>query len=183
MTKIVAVGGLSEAGKSTVGYRFIEHGFLRLKIAKYYREFYELENRELDFLTWSKNIDRQRPMEIATFLKKRIIEDCSAKSAKGCALESLYGDVLATSLRELHGSNFTALFISSKESLRWKRQEHKDKFGTSADALDDLRQRDALKVSWGALYTEEIADQVIFNNGTYDEYVAKIDDFINKLQK
>lgn len=179
--KIISVGGLSECGKSTVGLYCINKGYLRLKIGKYYKEYYSKLKSNLDFMDWSKHMDQTNPEEIAKYLLSRVLEDIKTNNAKGAILESLYGDILARNLKQLYPEGFKVLFVSAKESVRAERQATKASFNSYEEALEDLRNRDAVKVSWGALRTEEIADFVIENNCSKKEYLTKIDIMLNEV--
>jgi hypothetical protein len=147
---VLALGGLSECGKSTAGDHLQRcHGYARLKIG------YLLESAAAA-QGISDLYDRDE-RTLAELLVLGLDAFCAAHHyTKTISIESLHRHVMTAELRKLLGSRLTVVFIDAAEHLRQAR---------SLPGPADVIARDQVKCSRGADRIRELADEVIANNG------------------
>jgi hypothetical protein len=148
---VVALGGLSECGKSTAGdYLQRSHGYARLKIGYL-----------LGAAAASRGIgdvyDRDE-RTLAELLVLGLDAFCAAhRYQEAISVESLHRQAMTAELRKLLGSRLTVVFIDAAEHLRQAR---------SLPGPADVIARDEVKCSRGADRIRDLADEVIGNNGS-----------------
>jgi hypothetical protein len=148
--RVVALGGLSESGKSTAGaYLATRHGYARLKIGYLLQvaadrcgiaDVYALEDAGM-----------------AEMLALGLEMYCAAHHfQRRVSIESLHGAGMAAELAKLFGDQLTVVYLEVSLGLREARG-----LGGAAD----VRERDVVKRSRGAARIREMADIVVDNNG------------------
>jgi hypothetical protein len=148
---VVALGGLSESGKSTAaGYLATRHGYARLKIGYLLdvaaaqcgiANVYELDN-----------------VAIAEMLVFGLEMYCAAHHfQRHVSVESLHRAGVTAELAKLLGDHLTVAYLDVRSGVREAR---------SLAGPADVRERDAVKRSRGAERIRELADAVIDNNGS-----------------
>lgn len=149
--RVVALGGLSESGKSTVGeYLRTRHGFGRLKIG-YLIEGAACRSGIAD------------PYQESAVVQAELLIDsldryCTAHHfLTWVSLESLHRDELVTELRKLLGDALTITYLEASRSVRERR---------SAAGPADVRERDRIKRGRGAAVIRRIADRIVGNDGS-----------------
>jgi hypothetical protein len=149
--RVVAVGGLSESGKSTAGhYLQVRHGHARLKIGYLLRLAGTLHG-----ITDVYTSDAASQAEL---LVDALEEFCVAhRFQRQLTIESLHRLEMTRELMKLLGSRLTVVYLDAQASAREARGMH---------GPDDVRERDEVKQARGADRIRDIADLVIDNNGT-----------------
>jgi cytidylate kinase len=148
--QVVALGGLSESGKSTAGaYLAGRHGYARLKIgyllqaaadAHAIADVYALDD-----------------VAMAEMLAAGLEAYCAAHHFHGrVSIESLHRAGMTAELARLLGDRLTVIYLEASVGQRAVR---------NAAGPADLLERDAVKRSRGADQIRESADVVIDNNG------------------
>src|SRR5579884_395779 len=148
--RIIALGGLSESGKSTAArYLQSQHGYVRLKIRHLLQRAAEL--RGID------DVYVLGPAEIAELLVHELNSYCAAHQfQRHVSIESLHRLDVTRELTKLLGPCLSIVYIDARSSVREKRGK---------DGPFDVRHRDVVKRSRGADRIRHIADHVIDNNG------------------
>lgn len=148
--RVVALGGLSESGKSTAGACLAtRHGYARLKIG------YLLQVAADRF--GIADVYALDDAGMAEMLALGLEMYCAAHHfQRRVSIESLHGAGLATELAKLLGDHLTVVYLEVSRELREARG-----LGGAAD----VRERDAVKRSRGAARICELADIVVDNNG------------------
>jgi len=148
---VVALGGLSESGKSTAGaYLQARHGYARLKIG-YLLETAAARRGIADVY----GLDAIRLTEL---LVAGLEDYCAAHHfLRRLSIESLHRAGLTAELAKLLGNRLTVVYLDGDQSTR----EARAVLGT-----DDLRQRDAVKKARGAEDVRHLADLVLDNSGS-----------------
>jgi hypothetical protein len=148
--RVVALGGLSESGKSTAGhYLQVRHGHVRLKIGYLLRLAGELRGiadvYELD------------PTALAELLVEALEEFCAAHHfQRRVTIESLHRQEMTRELVKLLGPQLTVVYVDAEVSVREARGVH---------GPEDVRERDEVKRARGADRVQQLADLVVDNNG------------------
>ena len=157
---VIAIGGLSESGKSTAAdYLRSRHGYARLKIG------YLIE----EAAARSSISDPYRePAEIQAELLADSLDRFAAAHhfLTRVSLESVHRDEPATELRKLLGGNLTLTYLDTPAGTR----EHRGVAGPA-----DVRERDAVKHRRGAAAVAALADVVISNEGTRLSLARQLD--------
>jgi len=146
---VVALGGLSESGKSTAGtYLQARHGYARLKIG------YLLESAAARRgIADAYELD---PVGLAELLIAGLEDYCTAHHfLRRLTIESLHRAELTAELAKLLGHRLTVAYLDADDSTREAR---------AVEGTDDLRERDAVKRARGAEDVRHLADLVIDNN-------------------
>ncbi len=148
---VVAIGGLSESGKSTAAdYLRTRHGLVRLKIG------YLIE--EAAARSGINDPYRESAVIQAELLADSLDRFCAAHHfLTRVSLESVHRDEPATELRKLLGSNLTLTYLDAPAEIREQR-------GLAGPA--DVRERDGVKHRRGAAAVAALADVVVSNEGT-----------------
>ncbi|MFF3606867.1 nucleotidyltransferase domain-containing protein [Streptomyces sp. NPDC002463] len=149
--QVIALGGLSESGKSTAGeYLRLRHGFGRLKIG------HLLADSALH-----AGIDD--PYELAPVVQAELIVDgldcyCAAHHfLDRVSIESLHDSESTAELRRMLGDQLRVLYMDAAQHIRHQR-------GTSGPT--DVIERDKVKEERGAARIADPADDTVNNDGT-----------------
>lgn len=148
---VVCLGGMSQAGKSTLGdFLRQECGFYRLKI----RYFTQLAER----LDLRKDVEAIA-MELIEFIDRHYVVD-------RFSIESLHAPDLAAFLKLFLGERFQTVFVETPYEVRVRRTV--EELGiTNSEAEAIISSKDGAKQEHGAHRVEEIAD-IILDNSTDD---------------
>lgn len=149
--QVIALGGMSESGKSTAAaWMQTAHGFTRLKIG------YLLEQAAT--LHQIPDIYACEPTEQAELLVDTLDRFTAAHPfSSQLTIESLHRLESTSALKTLLGNAVTIAYVEAETSARQERNLH---------GAADVVMRDAVKASRGARAIREIADVVIDNNGS-----------------
>jgi hypothetical protein len=147
--QVLALGGLSESGKSTAShYLQARHGYARLKIG-YLLQVAAARHRIPDVYALDATA-------LAELLAEVLEEFCAAHHfQRRVAIESLHRAGMTRELVKLLGRRLTVVYMDAEASLREAR---------GVAGPDDVRERDVVKRARGADQVRDIADAVIDNN-------------------
>ncbi|MGW2251325.1 nucleotidyltransferase domain-containing protein [Kitasatospora sp. NPDC001660] len=147
--RVVALGGMSESGKSTVGeYLRVRHGYARLKIG------YLIEDA-------AQRGGIATPYEIPAVVRAELLVDaldrfCAAHHfLDHITIESLHDQDATAELRRMLGEQLTVVYVDATPEVRTER-------GTAGP--EDVVERDAVKGRRGAAGIASLAQEVIDNN-------------------
>ena len=160
--RVVALGGMSESGKSTAAdYLRTHHGFARLKIG------YLIE--EAAARSGISDPYREPAAIQAELLADSLDRYCAAHHfLTKLSLESVHRDEPAAELRKLLGGILTLVYLDTPGQIREQR-------GVAGPT--DVRERDAVKHHRGAAAVAALADVVINNGGTRLALARQLDVF------
>ncbi|MEV7355016.1 nucleotidyltransferase domain-containing protein [Kitasatospora sp. NPDC091276] len=147
--RVIALGGMSESGKSTAGeYLRVRHGYARLKIG------YLIE-------ATAQPAGIAYPYEIPAVVRAELLIDgldryCAAHHFLGhVTIESLHDQDATTELRKMLGEQLTVVYVDATPEVRAER-------GTAGP--EDVVERDAVKARRGAAGIAALAHEVVDNN-------------------
>jgi hypothetical protein len=148
--QVVALGGLSESGKSTAGaYLTTRHGYARLKIG------YLLQTAADRYGV--ADVYALDDVGMAEMLALGMEMYCAAHHfQRHISIESLHRAGMTAELAKLLGGHLTVVYLGASPGRREAR---------SPDGVADVRRRDAVKRSRGADRIRDLADVVIDNDG------------------
>ncbi|MEY9942173.1 nucleotidyltransferase domain-containing protein [Streptacidiphilus sp. MAP5-3] len=149
--RVVALGGMSESGKSTAGeYLRTHHGYARLKIG------YLIEDA-------AHRAGIPDPYSIAPVVRAELLLDGLDRYASAhhfhdrFSLESLHEFEVTAELRRMLGSQIAITYLDTDAAVRSRR-------GTAGPR--DVTERDCVKAARGAEAISKLAETVIDNNGS-----------------
>ncbi|MFC4012418.1 nucleotidyltransferase domain-containing protein [Nonomuraea purpurea] len=157
---IIALGGLSECGKSTAGHHLQhEHGVTRLKIG-YLLDLAAARHQLIDIYA----------LPVAEQAELLALElDAYAHAhhyQQAFSIESLHSHGLAAELRKLLGGALTTVYLDAHPAVRASR---------STRGPDDVTERDRIKRARGAHRVRDIAQEIIDNNRSVAELGHALD--------
>jgi hypothetical protein len=162
LSLLVALGGLSESGKSGFAGRLNEkHQFYRLKI-----KYFDAIVQKRGFPSHSGTIGQ----EILDFLHDH-------RHINRASVESLHGDILPAYLKMLFGDRFKTVYLDTPEDVRIARTVAASKLDVE-EVTRRVRDKDAVKVAGGGARVKDMADIVYSNDKPFDESFA---DFLKLL--
>ncbi|MGW1276118.1 nucleotidyltransferase domain-containing protein [Streptomyces tsukubensis] len=149
--RVVALGGMSESGKSTAGeYLRTRHGYGRLKIG------YLIEDA-------AHRAGIADPYEIPSVVRAELLVDgldryCAAHHfLDQVTIESLHDQDATSELRRMLGGQLNIIYLDTSPELRAER-------GTAGP--NDVAARDMVKARRGAAQIASFAHEVVDNNGS-----------------
>jgi dephospho-CoA kinase len=148
---VVALGGLSESGKSTAGaYLQARHGYARLKIG------YLLETAAAR--RGIADVYGLDAVALAELLIGGLEDYCAAHHfLRRLSIESLHRAGLTAELAKLLGHRLTVVYLDADQMTRRAR---------AVQGTGDLRRRDVVKKARGAEDVRHLADLVLDNSGS-----------------
>lgn len=165
-TTVLALGGLSESGKSTAAEHLrVQHDFARLKIG------YLIETAAA--LCGIGDPYAADPITQAELLTDGLDRYCTAHHyLKRMTIESLHRDKPVTELRKLLGYALTVIYLDTD-------QRHREQRATAG--ASDVRTRDAVKRERGAEVIATLADEVISNDSSLLSLRHRLDQLVHDL--
>ncbi|MGQ4390123.1 nucleotidyltransferase domain-containing protein [Streptomyces sp. SAS_270] len=149
--RVVALGGMSESGKSTAGeYLRTRHGYARLKIG------YLIDDA-------ARRAGLDAPYALSPVVRAELLLDgldryaCAHRFHDRFTLESLHEFEVTAELRRMLGDQLAITYVETDAELRALR---------GAAGPDDVTVRDVVKSARGAELIRAIADRVVDNNGS-----------------
>jgi hypothetical protein len=148
--QVVALGGLSESGKSiAAAYLAAGHGYARLTTG------YLLESAAARY--GIADVYALEDAGIAEMLVLGLDAYCAAHHfQRHVSMESLHRAGMTAELARLLGDHLTVVYLDASPGVRQAR---------NPAGPADVRERDAVKRSHGTEYIRQLADAVIDNNG------------------
>jgi len=186
---LIALGGLSESGKSSVGMYLQRYGFQRIKIISIEREMMmdrgiisEGETlKEEHFDRLYMNVE-ETCREFLVRLSNRI----ENRELSCVSIESIYRPELSLYLKKELGNEYQCLFFEApmskrveRELIRLRNEEKRSDINYSTVMLQ-VKQKDAFKTKHRADRIREIADYVVDNSGTESTLYEKVDSILRE---
>ena len=184
---IVALGGLSESGKSSVGLYLQQNGFERVKIVSIEREMMVergiikphdiLKERHFDILY--KNM-----LEACEDFWKKLKVRMDKVNSQYATIESIYRPELSSFLKQKLKERYLFLYFEAPFSSRVAREYQRLLKEQSCENIDletvteQVRKKDGFKIKHQANQIKQIADYIIYNTGTEEALYKKVDAII-----
>jgi len=158
--RVLALGGMSESGKSSAGeYLRTRHGYARLKIGHLIEES-------------AQRAGIADPYEIGAVVRAELMVDaldrfCAAHHfLDRVTVESLHDHPATVELARMLGDQLSVVYLDTDDEVRAAR-------GTAGPA--DVAERDQAKAERGAAQIADLADEVIDNNGSRLQLERRLD--------
>jgi predicted RNA binding protein with dsRBD fold (UPF0201 family)/adenylate kinase family enzyme len=178
--KIIAFVGMPASGKSEASSVVEKLGIKVVNMGDVIRE--EVERRSLE--PTNANIggvaNQLRNEEGFDVVAKRSVPKIMKLSEDLIAIDGIRGIAEVERFKKEFGEKFTLVSIDSPLDMRFKRVQKRKRSDDMAD-INELKERDERELSWGMDKAMEIADIVIENTGTLDEFRNKIESLVEYL--
>lgn len=174
----VVVTGMPGAGKESVVERAGMHGFSVYRMGDVVRDFAERNGVS------SGDVGRYASVERETNGKKiwarRVLDRVNRDSAEKMVIDGCRSDFEVAAFREHFGENMFLLAVHSSPKTRYGRLVSRGRADAPKDR-DEFDERDRRELDWGLGRVIALADHMIVNEGTLEEFLKSIDDFFEKL--
>ncbi|MDK2938397.1 MAG: hypothetical protein PWQ51_561 [Methanolobus sp.] len=173
MTKILAFVGMPASGKSEAASVLRQKGIIVINMGDVIRE--EVVRRGLeptDANTGGVGTDL-REKEGRDAVAKRCIPKIQATNEDFIGIDGVRSVPEVERFKEAFGSDFTLVSVDSPLEIRFNRVLARKRSDDMKD-ISELKVRDDRELGWGMGEAMEIADVVVENNGTLDDFRDKI---------
>lgn len=183
MTKptIVAVVGLIGSGKTEATQKFMERGFVRVGFNdRVYEEVdrRRLERTEINERAIREEMRKNSGMAVMAMQSIPLVEE-ALRRGKNVVVESLYSWSEYKLMKERFGDQFKVLTIYAPPRLRYERLVKREVRPLS---FEEARSRDRAEIEniekAGPI---AMADWILQNTGTREEFLIAVDDMIDKI--
>ena len=175
ITRVFSLGGMSEYGKSEAGRVLDTAGVKRLKIARFIETIAVARGYDISHDTFTDHLfenDSQGTLAeffdlVVTFMKEQ--------GHSYSSLESMYRVPMATFLKQALGGRMVNIYIEVPFEVRVRREWIRRGRSVSLKNVErKVIEKDEKKARIGVPDLREVADVVIDNSGTLDEYKAHL---------
>ncbi len=179
VSRLFSLGGMSECGKSEAGRFFADRGVERLKIARFIEVIASSRGYDLsgdDYTDQLFEVDADGTL--AEFV--RLVGSHMGGAGIRCAsLESMYRVSMATHLKAVLGDRMVNIYIDAPFDVRVEREWAKSgKDSSVRDVERRVAEKDEMKARIGVPGLRDVADIVIDNSGTLEEYQCRLGDIV-----
>lgn len=192
---IFTLGGLSECGKTTAGYRFQSIGVRKSKII--HVEYDMMRDRGVDpsqgiFPEDFENLYKDAPDVAFKEFLFRFIEKLKEENVRFASLESLYRAPLGAFIKKELGAKVAHIYIDApvedrayREYLKVNEKARREGLPeiTLNEMIAQVQKKDAFKMERGATDVKTIADYIIDNscNVSRESFLEHIDNIARKM--
>ena len=173
--RLFSLGGLSECGKSHAGRYFDERGIRRIKIGRVLAETGRELGLDPDAEGFTATLYRDHAAVVLPGFLRRVADEMAANGTRRASLESMYRRELATFLKRALGPRMINIFIEAPLALRIDREWRAKGDADRATVERRVLAKDALKRERGVQALRAVADMVIDNSGSADDYDRELD--------
>ncbi|HDM60127.1 MAG TPA: flagellar hook-basal body complex protein FliE [Archaeoglobus veneficus] len=182
--KIIAFVGLPLSGKSTAANVAKEMSIPVVVMGDIVREEVKKRGLELTDENAGKVASELRQKEGMDAIARRCIPKIrkAAKDTGIVVIDGIRGIAEVERFRKEFGDDFILIHIDSPIELRLERAL-KRKRSDDISSIEELKQRDERELSWNMGKAIEAADFTIENTSSFEEFVEKIRDLLQKFAK
>lgn len=185
---LISLGGLSECGKSEAGIYLKNKGYARLKIIDFEHQVMRMNGYDLSNGIRPEHYDKLYEFDaessINVFLNL-ISNHLKIIDVNYAVLESMYRSKMATYLKELLGDRMVNVYVKAPLHSRVTRQCLK-KHGSLNNydlVMNRVKEKDNFKRKIGVESLENIADYIIDNSISKEDYLKEIDNIAGELMQ
>ncbi len=175
---ILAITGMSECGKSTVGKYLDSRGIPRLKIVRFFERVRDKWSSQSELYQFTGEEERRNPYALWNAFLDELLAEMEIRKAFRVSIESLYGGPLGPYLKRRMSDRFRIIYIDIPLEIRLQRQMQREGLATIEEAKEILLPRDQVKADSGIPTLKNIADEIIDNSGTMESLYRAIDELI-----
>jgi nucleoside-diphosphate kinase len=176
---IIGLSGLSESGKSSAGEYFDSRGVRRIKIV-HLMELLRLRNQPAmtigEFVESSVKFNSEW---LRMAFVDILLEEMARLDIHACSIESLGDPLTVRYLQERLPEEFISVYIEAGSEKRLQHQMIRENLTDPKKAEAIMLPKDQFKEDfWHMSAIKEIADVVIVNEGTFEEFKAQLEQLL-----
>ncbi len=179
--RLFSLGGLSECGKSIAGQYLASHGVLRIKIARLLADV----GRELlldpDDPTFTDQLYTSHASIALSMFIECVAKHMVERGVQLASLESMYRSQTAIFLKDVLGQRMVHTFIEAPLELRIEREWRKLGGEPREAVACRVREKDAMKQRLGVPQLRPLADVVLDNSGSLQDYRSQLDRLLDEF--
>jgi len=183
--KIIMLGlsGMTECGKSSAGVYFDSVGVKRVKMVKIMERIWRENPGDFeDVGSFGDYMLKHRPEWYRLAFADMLLKVMAEEGFTACSLESMGDPAMVEYLHARFPGEFFSLYIDADLEKRLDHQMIREDLTDREKAKSILLPKDDFKSNfWHMEEIKPIADFVIDNNGTYDEFIAQLDNVLAEL--
>ena len=180
---IIAVTGMPLAGKGVVSTKLEEKGYPRLIMSSVVKEEMKKRNIEVNYeniLEFASSIRTEKGNCAVAWLCLPYLDDL-LKDNKVVILDGVRSPEAIEMLKKQYGEDFVLVAVTASFEKRLKRLGREDHAGIEASNEEEMRNRDNKEISMGLADTMDLADHMITNDGSFEDFELKIQELFNEL--
>jgi len=174
----VVVTGMPGAGKESVVERAGRHGFSVYRMGDVVRDFAERSSVPPGDVGGYASVERETNGK--EIWARRVLDRVNRDSAEKMVIDGCRSDFEVTGFREYFGENIVLLAVHSSPKTRYERLVSRER-ADAPKSREEFSERDRRELDWGLGRVIALADHMIVNEGTLEEFLKSIDDFFEKL--
>ena len=181
VSRLFSLGGMSECGKSEAGRFFAGKGVERLKIARFIEVIASSSGYDMDSDAFTDHLFEVDPSGTLAEFVNLVASHMRKAGLRHASLESMYRVPMATHLKAVLGDRMVNIFIDAPFDVRVKREWAKLGKDTSAKDVERwVAEKDEMKTRIGVPGLRDVADIVIDNSGTLEEYRIRLGEILDE---
>ena len=172
---------MSECGKSEAGRFFAGKGVERLKIARFIEVIASSRGYDINSDTFTDRLFEVDPNGTLAEFVNLVASHMRKAGLRHASLESMYRVPMATHLKAVLGDRMVNIFIDAPFDVRVKREWAKlGKDMSVKDVERRVAEKDEMKTRIGVPGLRDVADIVIDNSGTLEEYRIRLGEILDE---
>lgn len=180
---MLGLSGMTECGKSSAGLYFDTIGIKRVKMVKIMeRLWHEHPGTFEDVGSFGNYMLKHRPEWFRLAFADMLLKVMAEEKFTACSLESMGDPAMVEYLHARFPGEFFSLYVDATLEKRLEHQIIRENLSTLEEARAILLPKDDFKSNfWHMEDIKPLADYVIDNNGTYEEFIARLNDALSDL--
>ena len=183
---IIGLTSLLGAGKTTIGDYLVKKGFVFYSLSDVIRDEVKAKGKEITRDTLQQTGNELRKEFGSSVLADRIIEKINKEPDKDFVVDSIRNPSEVNALRKR--KDFTLLFIDAPIETRFARIKSRKREGEAAISFEEFKASEEKELqshdsaSQQLVQCKEMADFVIHNDSTVEEFHKKINELLEGLK-
>lgn len=175
---VVLVTGMPGAGKEGIVNRALEHGFSAYRMGDVVREF--AEKNQVSAQSIGEYASREREAHGSDIWAKRVLEKIMAGASDRIVIDGCRSQSEVSVFRKHFGASMSVVAVHSSPQTRFKRLITRGR-DDAPENRQEFDRRDIRELDWGVGRVIALADHMIVNEGTIEEFWMEIDTILEKL--
>jgi len=174
----VVVTGMPGAGKESVVERAILHGFSAYRMGDVVRRF--ATDNGISPEETGIYAARERELHGKDIWARRVMEQVLSDSAERVVIDGCRSDFEVEVFRRHFGRRMSVMAVHSSPATRFERLKRRGRADAPA-TREEFDERDRRELGWGVGRVIALADEMVVNEGTMQEFLTEVDAVIERL--
>jgi len=183
---IIGLTSLLGAGKTTIGDYLVKKGFVFYSLSNVIRDEVKAKGKELTRDVLQQTGNELRKEFGRSVLADRILEKINKEPDKNFVIDSIRNPAEIEALRKR--KDFTLVFVDVPIEIRFDRIKNRKREGEAEINFDEFKVSEEKELqsqdsaSQQLIHCKEMADFIIHNDSTVEEFHKKIDELLEELR-